>query len=552
MLIQPQSEQTGATASNVVPTNGKSWTIWCSLAVLALIVVAVFANGVGGEFVFDDEPTILNNRSIRAERGLAEIFSPPTDATTLGRPLANATFAVNYAISGLAPWSYHVVNITIHAGAALVLFGVVRRLARLPAWAGRFRRDEVWLALAVAGLWAVHPLQTESVSYVVQRVESLAGLCYLLTLYCFLRSVESPSAWRWQMAAVTACLVGAGCKEIIVSAPLVVLLADRTWVAATFREAWMRRKWMYAGMALSWVVLAALVVGARNRGGTAGFGTASSWQYLLTQCGAIVHYLKLVVWPTPLIFDHGNALVEGLAKVRWEALGLAALAAGTLFAIWRRSSWGVAGFWFLAILAPSSSVVPVLTQTAAEHRMYLPLAAVVVVAVFTANKWFGRWVFFACAIVCLVWGGLSVRRNADYATKISIWSDTVKKRPENWRARNNLALALAEKGHASEAVTEYEKVLAQVPGSVEVRNNYANALLAAGRAPDALREIDHVVATAGGIAELVDTRGMILAAVGRKDEALECFREALRLKPELDDARRHLTEIVRAKKETAP
>lgn len=552
VLIKPQSEQAAAAAPAGACACGNPRTVWLAVAILALVVVATFANGVGGEFVFDDEPTILNNRSIRDLGNVGAIFSPPTDATTLGRPLANVTFAVNHAISGPEPWSYHVVNIAIHVGAVLVLFGVLRRVLRRAVWRGSFANDEVWLALMVAGLWAVHPLQTESVTYVVQRVESLAGLFYLLTVYCFLRSVESAQAWRWQLGAVVACLAGAGCKEILVSAPLLVLLADRTWVEGTFREALVRRKWMYAGLAVSWVVLMLLVLGAANRSGTAGLGTASSWQYLLTQCGAIVHYLRLVVWPAPLVFDHGNALVGGLAEVWPQAVGLVVLAAGTVFAIWRRSSWGVAGFWFFAILAPSSSVVPVLTQTVAEHRMYLPLAAVVAAVVFTAYNWFGRTAVVACVMLCAVWGGLSVRRNADYATKISIWADTVEKRPENWRARNNLALALAEKGRAAEAVTEYEKVLVQMPGSVEVRNNYANALVVVGRASDALREIDRVLAAAPGVAELIDTRGVVLAALGRKNEAAECFREALRLKPELMDARRHLAEAVRGKKETAP
>lgn len=543
VLIKPQSDEADAAALDVACAGEKSRAVRCALALLALVVAAVFANGIGGVFVFDDEPTILKNRSVRAERSLVEIFSPPADATTLGRPLANATFAVNYAMSGLEPWSYHVVNIAIHVGAALALFGVMRRVLRLPVWSGRFARDDVWLSLAVAGLWAVHPLQTESVTYVVQRVESMAGLFYLLTVYCFLRSVECPSSWRWLLGSVMACLSGAACKEIVVSAPLLVLLADRTWVAGSFREALARRKWMYAGFAASWVLLTGLILGSANRSGTAGFGTASSWQYLMTQCGAIVNYLKLVVWPAPLVFDHGNALVGGLAEIWGQAVALAALAIGTIIAIWRRSSWGVAGFWLFAILAPSSSVVPVLTQTVAEHRMYLPLAAIIAMAVFTANKWFGRRAFFACALLGVIWGGLSVQRNMVYATKISIWADTVEKRPENWRARNNLALALAGAGRASEAATQYETILAQQPGLVEVRNNYANALMMAGRAPEALREIDAALSMAPQVAELIDTRGEVLAALGRRDEAESCFREALRLKPGLEDAAQHLRKL---------
>lgn len=522
-----------------------SRVVWIMLTILVATVVATFANGVGGVFVFDDEPTIVNNRSIRNLGEVERIFSPPMDATTLGRPLANATLAINYAVSALEPWSYHVVNIAIHVASALALFGVVRRITRLRVWGGRFAGEEAWLALAVAGLWAVHPLQTESVTYVVQRVESLAGLCYLLTVYCFLRCASSANAWLWQIGAVLACFVGAGCKEIVVSAPLLVLVADRTWVAGTFRVALRRRPWMYAGLIGSWLLLAALVFGSANRSGTAGLGTASSWLYLLTQCRAILLYLKLVVFPAPLVLDYGDILVGGVSEVWLQAVALCGLAVVTGMAMWRRLPWGVAGFWFFAILAPSSSVVPVLTQTVAEHRMYLPLAAVVAIFVFVARKWFGRRMFYMFAVLFFVLSGLTVRRNADYGTRISIWADTVEKCPGNWRARNNLALALAEAGRVTEAVAEYERILVQVPGSAEVRNNYANALVVAGRAAEALREIDLALSAAPQVAEFIDTRGVVLAALGRRAEAVTCYRDALRLKPEMGDARSHLAEATR-------
>lgn len=542
VLMKPQSDSVTA---SVNASNGEQRrTFWLALMLVALAVVVAFSNGLNGAFVFDDEPTIVNNRSIRELRNMAEIFSPPVDATTWGRPLANATLALNYAMSGLDPWGYHVFNILIHALAAATLFGVVRRVSQLPTLQGRFAEHGLWLALATAVLWAVHPLQTEAVTYVVQRVESLAGLFYLLTVYCFVRSVRSPCGVRWQVASVVACFLGAGCKEIVVSAPLLVLLCDRTWIAGSFREAIRRRAWFYVGLAASWVVLLVVVSGAENRSGTAGFGTASSWLYLLTQGRAIVHYLRLVVWPAPLVFDYGNVLVVGLASVWLQAIVLVVLASAAVVAIWRRSSWGVIGFWLFAILAPSSSVVPVATQTMAEHRMYLPLAAVVVAAVLASYRWFGRWTLYVCAVVCLVWSGMTVRRNHDYLTKVSLWADTIEKRPENWRARNNLALALAEAGRPSEAAEQYEVILVQVQGSAEVRNNYANALLALGRPQEALREIDLALGAAPLVAELIDTRGLVLAALRRTQEAEVCYREALRLKPGLSDAQVHLRQLL--------
>src|SRR4029077_15512000 len=125
--------------------------------------------------------------------------------------------------------------------AGLTLFGLVQRTLLRPALHPRFGADALPLALAVALLWTVHPLQTESVTYIVQRAESLMGLFYLLTLYCFVRSLDSPAPNRWQALCFAACLTGMATKEVMVSAPLLVLLYDRTFAAGSFRAAWQQR-----------------------------------------------------------------------------------------------------------------------------------------------------------------------------------------------------------------------------------------------------------------------------------------------------------------------
>ena len=171
---------------------------------------AVYANALKGSFVYLDLSAIADNPTIRHLWPIWGALRPPPDGslTVGGRPLLNLSLAVNYAISGLQPWSYHAVNILIHLSAGLAFFGIVRRtLARgaVPGAAG------VGAAFLAALAWTVHPLQTESVTYIVQRAESLMGLCYLLTLYCFIRSAEPeapgrrggprsrflPASWAW-------------------------------------------------------------------------------------------------------------------------------------------------------------------------------------------------------------------------------------------------------------------------------------------------------------------------------------------------------------------
>ena len=258
--------------------------------------------------------------------------------------------------------------------------GVVRHLAAdFPAAfdARSLGAAALPLALAIAIIWAVHPLQTASVTYVIQRAESLFGLFYLLTLYCFVRGVDSPRAVLWYAGSVAACLLGMASKEVMVSAPLMVLFYDRAFVGGSFREALRRRYGLYLALAGTWLLLGFMVAWSGTRGNSSGFGIGvGCWEYLCTQFGAILNYLKLCVWPCPLVFDYGNYIAENVLEI--AVCGVVVVLAGlaTVVALWRWPKVGFLGVWFFAIFAPTTSFIPEL-QTVAEHRMYLPLAAVV-------------------------------------------------------------------------------------------------------------------------------------------------------------------------------
>ena len=240
-----------------------------------------------------------------------------------------------------------------------------------------------------------------------------------------------------------ACLLGMASKEVMVSAPLIVLLFDRTFLAGSFGEAWRRRYGVHSALAGTWLLLGWLVIVAGNRGGSAGFdaGGVSSWAYLCTQFGAIVHYLNLSVWPHRLLFDYGPDTAAVTYAIVPDAMLVGVLGLATIVALWRWPKMGFLGAWFFAILAPTSSIVPVATQIAAEHRMYLPLAAVVTGVIF--GGYTACWVlacrgllsprmagvFGVCVAtaVALTLGSLTYRRNADFHSDLSIWQDTVRK-----------------------------------------------------------------------------------------------------------------------------
>ncbi|MGD1031367.1 MAG: tetratricopeptide repeat protein [Opitutaceae bacterium] len=536
---------------------------WCAAAVIAAAGLAAYAGSFSGVFVLDDVPSIVDNPTIRHLTDVRAVLGPPAGngLTVDGRPLLNLSLAVNYAISGTRVWSYHALNLAIHILAGLALFGIVRRT--LEGAAGRPRVRMAPLpggpglpALAVALLWVLHPIQTESVTYVVQRAESLMGLFYLLTLYCFIRYADCRSrsagpakragsgAGRWAGLSVACCLLGAASKEVMVSAPLMVWLYDRTFVSGTFRKAWREHTALYAGLASSWLLLGWLALGTNARGNSVGFESGVSWPaYALTQFGAVAHYLRLSFWPRPLVFDYGLAVAGRLGDVAPQLAVVVLLLAATLVALRRWPSLGFCGAWFFAILAPTSSVVPVGTQTMAEHRMYLPLAAVVTLAVLAMFAVAGRRSLPVLSAAALCLGLLTARRNEDYRSAVSIWRDTVSHHPESWRGQSNLGAALAEDpGRLPEAIAHYEEALRLKPDSAEVHNNLAIALARIpGRLPEAVSHYGQALRLRPNYAEAHNNLANALAKVpGRLPEAIAQYEEALRLNPDAVEAHYNL------------
>ena len=536
---------------------------------LALAAVAAYHNTFAVPLLFDDFPSITDNPTI--QHLWQSLVAPPNafGMTVSGRPVLNFSLALNHAVSGTHLWSYHALNLLIHIGAGLALFGIVRRTLqrgapcrslvaggssraaddRPPAPpprrgpAGFLHENAYSVALAVTLLWTLHPLQTEAVTYLIQRTESLMGLFLLLTLYCFIRGIcaeradaSGPRAgrasWVWFGCSVGACLLGVGTKEVAATAPVLVLLYDRTFVAGSFGEAWRRRRWTHLALAATWIPLVVLVASTGwNRGGTAGFDVGvAPWAYWLTQFEAVVRYLGLAVWPHPLVFEYGTHWVHGAAEVIPFALVTGLLVAATLVALARRPVLGFLGAWFFAILAPTS-VIPGTIQMIVEHRMYLPLAAVLALAVGTAVARLGRRslpVFFAlAAAACL----LTERRNADYRDDLTLWQDTERKSPSSGKAQSNLGLALYNRGRLAEAIQHDEWALRLEPNLPSAHYNLGLALVRADRLEEAAARFREACQCNPRFYPARYELGMLLTRMGRPQEALEHFAQAARVRP---------------------
>ena len=507
---------------------------------LAGLILVAWHNSFGVPFLFDDEKAILANPTLDS---LGRALVPPTDSgsTVSGRPLLNLSFAVNRALHGTDVTGYHVGNLLIHVTAALTLLGLLRRTLRLPPLAASFGENAGWIAWFGAALWAVHPLQTESVTYIVQRAESLVGLLYLFTLYAFVRGVTAPSR-PWLALAVLACWAGMAAKEVMATAPILLFFYDRTFLAGTFREAWTRRRAVYLALAASWALLAGSLLVSGGRGDTVGFGVVNWLDYALTQGPGICGYLRKAVLPAGLVFDYG-ALVEN--RTMPVVLGVSAvvlLLAATGVLLRRRPALGFLGAWFFVILAPSSSVIPVASQTLAEHRMYLPLAAVVLGALLVIHRLPARRARAVLALLLAAATGGTIARNRDYATAVGLWEDTVAKAPNNVRALNNLGVLQWRAARLDAAAGSLGRAVDLAPGYADACSNLGavlveqQAALPAGRRDAAA--VDRGLALLRRAIALEPRRPLFHAALGvalfrmeRFDEAAAAVAEAHRLEP---------------------
>ncbi len=446
---------------------------------LGLIILAglvVYQNSLTGSLIFDDRACILRNPNLRSLWPLSTALSAPPELHPLARrPLVSLSLAVNYALGGFDVRGYHLLNLAIHLGTALVLFGLVRRTLRTPPFVGRFQTSADRLAWAVSLLWVVHPLNTQAVDVVIRRSELMMAFFYLLTLYGVVRAAESPSASFWKTAAVAFCALGMLSKEIMISAPLAALLYDRIFLASSFRELIRHRGRLHGWLMGTWVVLALLFL-AQPHLEEVGFHfpELTFLDNLKTQCNVLARYLRLTFWPAPLVLDYHWPVARVPADFWPAAALLMTLLGGSLWALRRHAPAAFVGIFFFLVLAPTT-LVPMPLEIAAEHRMYLPLAGLLAGWVVAGVAWKGRAALGMVLGTALLFGGMTVLRNQDYRTEISIWQDTVAKRPHNGNAHYNLGVAYLREQHWEQAAEAFRRALELSPSdhAAQFNLNYA-------------------------------------------------------------------------------
>ena len=545
-MLSPAAEQEAAR---------REWILRAVAAgMMAAGLAIVYAPGLQGPFLYDDIFEIENNPALTQRGKPFDIMFGSTGFPH--RPLPYFSFAVNYRIHGLATTGYHVTNLTIHLLNGCLLWWIGKSLLCL--WRGRCHQRDEWWAFGVAILWLVHPLASQPVAYIYQRIELLGATGILLANACFLQSLLSQQSAGWRVASVAAAAAAMLCKETAAAILPLIWLIDLTrrgpvrscrQLLRPFRE----RAWFFCGLAATWVLGAIVVLLQRNAYRELVAPLWSPLVYLLNQPWVIGHYLRLAVLPVGQNFDYGWVAATDWVSLLSGAAVIGAVSLGVAWLIWSRSVAGLLCGTFLLLLAPSSSLIPV-NDLAVEHRMYLPLAVPVAAAVpllaAGCRRIWGRQgdrVTAALLVGLVVALGLTTHaRVRVYQSLFTVWADAAVKNPENSRAQLWLGISLCELGESEAAMPPLRRAIELAPKAAGAARAYAWLAAIHGRRG----ELDASLAAAESSVRIDPKLAIgwsnlarVLVELERLPEARVACRRALTIDPQLGPARRLLQQL---------
>jgi Flp pilus assembly protein TadD len=531
-----------------------------ALVLLGACLLA-YANSFHCQFVFDDWSSIRDNVVVRdlsnwVPGALGYAKNP-------NRYIGNLTFALNYAVGGLSVTGYHVVNLAIHLANALLVYALVVLTFRTPRLAGsELASASRQIALAAALLFATHPIQSQAVTYVVQRLASLATLFYVLTVVLYARwrlaDRERPA---WARAAsylpiVLSAVLAMKTKEISFTLPAALALYELCFLEG--RPARRIAFLLPIAAASLLIPLAILDIGkpvgevlSSAQEVTKVATPVTRWDYLTTQLAVIVTYLRLILLPVGQNLDHDYPVYRSFLepKVLGSALTLAALVALAAYLYARTArratrpldpaarlvAFGIA--WFFVAISVESSVIPIV-DVIYEHRVYLPsvglFAAVATGGMLVARRFTprpGRLALGVAATLAAVLAVATLARNRVWRDELTIWSDVVEKSPNKTRPHSNVGVALVAVGREREALEHFLAVVRIDPNHVSGYNNLAVQLSRFGRREEAEQYLEVALALKPDHAETYYNLGRMRLEEKRSAEAAALLERAVALDP---------------------
>ncbi|MBF0623348.1 MAG: tetratricopeptide repeat protein [Magnetococcales bacterium] len=540
--------------------------VWPSSTSPALLILAVvslaYANSLQVPLLFDDILNIGNNPSIHSILPLTQSLDPPASTGLMMRPLSNFTYALSWAMGGLERiWPHHLVNLIIHLLAVLTLFGLLRRLLELPRLRALFPDGTAWPAALATLAWGLHPLLVHGVTYLSGRSAILMALFLLLTHYCALRGWTTSDRGRerrWTVLALGAFLLGLGANETMVAAPFVLFFTH--WFF--FPDSWRRILWqgriLHGGMALALVAMTVTILLRLDLKRWAGTVQPQDdpLLYALNQPRVLFHYLQITFWPTDLVMDY-SWTPQGPAQA-WPWVAAFLILVGlTLVGAARRRLWAFALGWFLLVMAPLHSVLPMVHNYPLEYRAYLSSSGPLIFVVLAGDRLLARGSALARTLRRPLWlallgtlGVFTLLRNTLMASPPLLWEENARLQPQSRIVRLQAGSAWHAVGQFEKALVHFQALRERYPRLFSSHLNTAAMLLNLGRFAEAEEPVAMALRIAPGDPNAQSNLGALRNGQGRYREAVELLQGLVARHPEHGNAHYHLAVAFQALGET--
>jgi tetratricopeptide (TPR) repeat protein len=523
------------------------------LFALGVLVFLLYAATLSGPFIFDDRPNIQENHKIQLSRlSVKGLIAAGFESPSHRRPVANISFALNFFLHRHNVFGYHLVNILIHILNSILLYFLAKTTLNTPALRHRYDSFSMaWIPVFSAFIWGLHPLQTQSVSYIVQRMNSLAALFYILSilLYAKCRLAQNARHRGWLLAGCTASgILAIGSKEIAVTLPFFIILYEWYFLRDSSTSRPKNKILILMGALLFLIILTiaylgpepvnAILAAYTKRGYTAG-------QRVLTEFRVVIFYISLILWPHPsrLNLDHDFLISNSLFMPITTLFSAAAIvgAVGAAVVLVRKAPLiSFCILWFFGNLIIESSVISL--EIIFEHRTYLPSMMLILMLVslaFKAIKPRGLCVVLLSILVIAASIG-TYQRNRVWASAVTLWQDCVSKSPRKARPYNNLGVALASAGRIQDAYENYHTALRLKPDYALAHYNLGYTLARNGDLDKSLVHLNESLRIDPNHKEVHNDLGIVLIMLGRLDKATDHFRKALQIDPAYSRAHNNL------------
>ena len=512
------------------------------LSLLAVVVILIYADTLTTPFIFDDLHNIYNNPHIRVPTlSFENLAWAGFESPESRRPVANISLALNYYFSGYNLVSYHVVNILIHIGCGIFLYLLTKATLQTPALRSGYEKYG-WIPFITVFIWLVHPLQTQSVAYIIQRMNSMAAMFYILSMLFYVKfrlSAASRLKWLQFGGCVISALLAFGTKEITATLPIFIILYEWFFFQKLSPQ-WAGRNLLLLGGVLLLFLIIALVY--LNYDPVAkimkGYGNRdfTPLQRVLTEFRVVIFYISLILWPNPsrLNLDHDFALSYSLLNPVATLISISVIIALVVVAILMARKEPLLSFsilWFFGNLVIESSVIGL--ELVFEHRNYLP-SMFAILAIVSLVFRYSKHALPAAIILSLV-GALfcmwTFERNRAWADEISLYRDSAAKSPGKARPQNNLGAALSRGGQYEEAIEQYRVALRIKPEYADAHYNLGYALAKTNRLDEGIAHFEEAVRIEPKRVKYLNNLGVALSIKGNYADAIGHFQKALKINP---------------------